>query len=761
MTEHAVSGMMDLPMTERVAGLRARLAPFAGALEGTTAPVAPGPPYPGDEPFHRAWMAHADAPYFARLAHAQAEWRRAVQPVLTPGHLIIGTPPSPAVIWYATGVFGWDFVLDTVLAGEHPETAEIVAYWQAWLAERPRQSLPPAMADGSLGEVLWSVGIGAHSTQDYLLALSGGLDGLRAGIRSARPAHPEAAAWYDALEIALDGVSRYILAHAQAAEQAAQTATGAQAEEWRQIAANCRHIASHPPETFHQAIQLFYFLFMLNGHDSPGRMDQYLWPALQRELAAGTLTLEAAQELIDCLYLKLAEHVCYGATLGGQLPEGGDATNTLTWLSLNSIRRLRLLSPRTAYRWHRGAPEELFTAVVHSIASGATFPTLVNDEAMIPSLLRRGVREEHARDYTFCGCGQTTPAGRAYGGYEDLIINAAKPLTLALHGGRDERSGKLIGTATAPVEELASFAALDEAVWAQYRYLLEIGIEAVNTARRWGAEQAPDFLRSLVTHSCVERGRDWRAGGADYHEGMVDVVGLTTLADSLTAIKRVVFDEGRLSLREFVEILDRDWAGAEALWADCRHRAPKFGNEDAEADGMVVRWLSRINDWLFTQRTAFGGPWGMDIIGWSGSVIFGEMTGATADGRHAGEPLADSAGPAQGRDTSGITATLNSMVKLPMERVHGPLALNLRIAGNAVDTPDGEAKLVALLKNYLERGGQHAQVTIASADEMRAAQQDPASHRDLIVRVGGFSAYFVAMERRFQEDMIRRTEHGL
>ncbi|MHB0938794.1 MAG: pyruvate formate lyase family protein [Armatimonadota bacterium] len=764
MTEHAVSEIADLqslPMTERVAALRVRLAPFAGVLEGTTAPAVPRPPYAEDEPFHRGWMAHADAPYFVRLAHAQAEWRGAVRPVLTPGHLIVGTLPPPAVIWYATGVFGWDFVLDTVLAAEHPETAEIVEYWQAWLAERPRPDVLPAMNDGSLGEVLWSVGIGAHSTQDYGLALSGGLDGLREGIRNARPAHLEAADWYDALEIALDGVSRYILAHARAAEQAALTATGAQAEEWRQIAANCRHIASRPPETFHQAIQLFYFLFMLNGHDSPGRMDQYLWPALQRELAAGTLTLEAAQELVDSLYLKLAEHVCYGATLGGQLPEGGDAANTLSWLSLNSIRRLRLLSPRTAYRWHREAPEEFFTAVVHSIATGATFPTLVNDEAMIPSLRRRGLREEHARDYTFCGCGQTIPSGRAYGGYEDLIINAAKPLLLALHGGRDERSGKPIGAATAPVEELTTFAALEEAVWAHYRCLLEIGIEALNAARRWGAEQAPDFVRSLVTHSCVERGRDWRAGGADYHEGMVDVVGLTTLADSLTVIKRVVYDERRLSLREFVEILDRDWAGAEALWAECRHRIPKFGNEDAEADGMVVRWLSRINDWLFTQRTAFGGPWGMDIIGWSGSVIFGEMTGATPDGRHAGEPLADSAGPAQGRDTCGITATLNSMVKLPMDRVHGPLALNLRISGSAVETPDGEAKLAALLKNYLERGGQHAQVTIAGADEMRAAQQDPAAHRDLIVRVGGFSAYFVAMERRFQDDMIRRTEHGL
>ena len=760
-TQSEILRLQSLETTTRVAELRARLAPFAGALEGATLPAAPAPAYSGEEPFHRAWLAHADAPFPVRLAQAQAAWRAAVQPVLTPRHLIIGTPPPRTVISYATGVFSWDFVLDTALAAEHPAAAEIAAYWQCWLAERPKPSLPPAMTDTPLRDVLWVVGISCHSTQDYALALSGGLAGLRAQIRRARPAHPESAAWYDALEITLDGVRRYILAHAGAAEQAALTATGAQAEDWRQIAADCTHIASHPPATFRQALQLFYFLFMLNGHDSPGRMDQYLWPALQRELATGAITLEAAQELVDCLYLKLAEHICYGATLGGQLPEGGDAGNTLSWLSLNSIRRLRLLSPRTAYRWHRGAPQEGFAAVVGSLASGATFPTLVNDEAMIPSLLRRGVREEDARDYTFCGCGQTIPSGRAYGGYEDVIINAAKPLAYALRQGRDERSGVLIGVPTAPLAEIDTFAALEEAVWAQYRYLLEIGIAATNAWRRWGAEQVPDFLRSMLTHACVARGRDWRAGGADYHEGMVDVVGLTTLADSLTVVKRVVFEERRFSLTDFVAILDRNWAGEEALRADCLQRIPKFGNEDAEADGMMLRWLSRINDWLFTQRTAFDGPWGMDIIGWSGSVMLGEVTGATPDGRLAGEPLADSAGPAQGRDTAGITATLNSMVKLPMERVHGPLALNLRIAGSAVRTPEGEEKLAALLRNYLERGGQQVQVTIAGADEMRAARQDPASHRDLIVRVGGFSAYFVELECRFQDDMIRRTEHGV
>ena len=415
------------------------------------------------------------------------------------------------------------------------------------------------------------------------------------------------------------------------------------------MASICRYLAEgHAPTTFQQAVQLFHTLFLLNGHDSPGRMDQYLWPALQRELEAGTLDLERAQEILDCLYIKLAEHICYGATLGGQLAQGGDAVNPLTWLSLNSIRRLRLLSPRTALRWHRGMPEALFSEAIRTMASGATFPTLINDEALIPSLQRRGVPLEHARDYTFCGCGQTIPSGRAYGGYEDLVINAAKPLTYALHDGRDECTGAQLGPRTGELAALTTFAALEAAVWRQCTALITHGIEAALAARRWAAEQMQDGLRSLLTHSCLERGCDWFAGGADYHEGMVDMVGFTTLSDALLVIKRLVYDEGRLTLPELVAVLDRNWAGAEELWHYCLTGVTKFGNEDVEADALLQRLIMRVNDWLLTQRTAFGGPWGMDIVGWSGAVAFGALTGATPDGRYAGEPLADCAARRKG-----------------------------------------------------------------------------------------------------------------
>ena len=747
-------------ISPRVAVLRDRLRGGANVLEGaTTAP--PTPEYIGEEPFHRVWMQSEDAPFDVRLARALSAWRSAARPVLTPGHLVVGTPPPRTVISYRTGVFAWDFCLDQQLCKEHPETQPIADYWREWLGKREKPDLPEAARNPALHDSLWITGICCHSTQDYALAIECGIDGLRRRIGEHRNRHPESADWYAAAEAVLDGVAGYIYAHARAAEEQAANATGRQADEWRTIAANCRHIAQYRPETFQQAVQLLYSLFMLNGHDSPGRLDQFLWPALRRDLERGAIDLRGAQEIVDCLYVKFAEHICYGATLGGQLPEGGDATNTASWLCLNSIRRLRLMSPRTALRCHQNTPCELFDAAVHSNATGATFPTFVNDEVIIPGMLLRGATREHARDYTFCGCGQTIPSGRAYGSYEDLVLNAAKPLLYALHNGCDERSGVQTGPQTGTPDSFKAFEEFDEAVWRQLCSLLELGISTTAACRRWGARHVPDHLRSLLTHSCVENGRDWRAGGADYHDGMVDAVGFTNLADSLAVIREVVFREHRFTLQQLVEMLDNDWRDAEDVRLHCLLKVPKFGNGNEQIDAMQARWLKRLNDWLLKQRTAYGGPWGIDIIGWSGAVQLGKVTAATPDGRRAGEPLADCAGAAQGRDRCGITAVMRSMAALPAREIHGPMALSIRLHQSAVSTPAGERKLGDLIRQYFAMGGQQVQVTVASAEELRAAQKEPEKHRDLIVRVGGFSAYYVDLPPEFQEDMIRRTEYVL
>ena len=709
------------------------------------------------EPFHEAWMAGVNLDERVRLAQAQAAEMSAVKPFIKPDELIIGNNALRSAVSglhtpFSSGIrFNREYLQE--IRQEHPEAesklTEIDSYWTKWMTE-----------NGQYAPMT------CHASPAYERLLKMGVDGMREYVNRWRVTNtamkPDCAGWYDALLITLDGISGYINAHTVAAEEATVKAQTAQRrEELERIASACRHIAHGPPRSFHEAVQLFYLIFSLCGHDSPGPIDRILYPPLKRDLDSGVLSIEAAQEILDCLYLKFEEKTAYGATIGGQKIDGSDATNELSSMCVCSIKRLRLLSPRTALRWHAGLSPELFALVCESVAEGATFPAFVNDEAIIPAMVERGVSLEDAREYTFVGCGQTYPHGRGHGNYEDVVINSAKPLELALNDGIDPVTNQRLGPATGEPKTLLSYKQFEQAYQQQMDNHISERIGAVNDRRSRIKGHAYDFLRSLLTYSCVERGLDWHAGGADYSEGMVDMVGLTTVTDSLVAVKRGVYEEKMVPLEELVNILNQDWNGHEPLRRYFLAKMPKFGNDGDEADDMTAIEVNRINDFIKSHKTCFGGPWGMDIIGWSGSVQYGLQTGATPDGRYREEPLADCAGPAQGRNILGLTPTLASVLKLPHRHTHGPMALSLRFPKQIVRGIENRKKLQAMIETYFYQGGQQLQISIASTDDMKQAQKTPEAYRSLMVRVGGFSAYFTQLDKKFQDDMIARAEFEL
>ena len=715
--------------------------------------------YDGTEPFHHTWIANEDKPYAVKVAAGQAAWYSSVRPKPIPYQMITGANLPPLLIGYYSGIWAWDFVLKTEYAEKCAEGKEIVEYWQKFFSGREnihyKMDIPP-----SFHKLAGGAGIGGHTLQDYSIALDGGLNGIRERIAKAAEANPYQKDWYDAAYIILDGVSGYIKAHSDALRRAAGVVgiTNPQGQEWIKMASNCDYIAEgNKPVTFWQACQLFWFLFYLNGHDSPGRIDQYLAPALESELKYGALTLEEAQEITDCLYYKMADHTAYGATIGGLTRDGKDATNPMTWLCLNSIRRLRLTSPRTGLRVHKNTPEELYMAAITALTEGTTFPHMINDEVAVQAMVKRGVKLEDARDYSLCGCGQVMPFGRACGGYEDVIWNCTKTFTATLNDGRDELDGNQVlprrGTKFATYEELES------ALLKNMEYTLIFMIQQVNEARRWTANNMSDSLRSLLTHGCIERGLDFRNGGTYYYQGMADALGLTTVANSLAAMKSLVYEKKLVSYDEMISAVETNWEceNGENIRRLCLN-APKFGNDDDYADSIMVRLTDYINKVLDTQTTYMGGPWGIDIIGWSGSVMYGAQTGATPDGRKSGQPVADCAGAVQGTDKNGITAHLNSMIKLPHTDTHGPLNLSLKFSP---DTVGGEKKdiLASLIKTYFAQGGYQAQPSVVSKEQLIMAQQEPEKWRHLIVRVGGFSARFVDLAPEYQADMIARTQY--
>lgn len=747
--------MKSPPLSPRVLMLHTRLNEMAP--EQHRAPASGGSPEKSrqlHEPFHAAFAAHEHEDLRIRLAQAQAAEMAAVQPVIHPGELIIGGDALRPIVTGRATPFGNRIRIDAErareLAEDHPALAPRIAaimdYWQN-MAER--------------GEI--PGGLTCHASLAWERVLEMGLDGLREYVQRHREQitarRPETDPWYAALLITLDGVSSCITAHGLAAQALAESMSDfAAREELRRIGDGCLHVAHGKPRSFAEAVQLFYLVFWLCGHDSPGPIDRYLWPPLQAELSAGTTTLPQAQEIVDCLWIKFAEKTAYGVTLGGQYADGTDACNPLSHLCLEAIRRLRLLSPRTTARWYPGLSPEFLTHACEVIAEGPSYPAFVNDEAVIAAATARGMELAHAREYTFVGCGQVYPHGRGHGNYEDITINSAKPLEWALHNGRNPASGEQCGPATGELEEFADFDALLCACRRQVDALVEREISAMNRARAAATANSWDFLRSLLTYSCVERGLDWHAGGADYSEGMVNMVGLTTLLDSLLAVRHVVYEAKMVTLPELVAALDTDWAGQEALRQYCLRQAPKFGNDDPAADAFIQSESARINKTICSFRTYFDGPWGMDIIGWSGAVLLGEQTGATPDGRRRGEALADCAGPAQGRNVVGLTATLNSVLHLPHDRAHGPLALSLRFPSSAMRGTAGAALLQSVVETYFRRGGQQLQISIAGTEEMKAALENPEAYRSLMVRIGGFSAWFTQLDPRWQQDLIARSE---
>jgi formate C-acetyltransferase len=430
-------------------------------------------------------------------------------------------------------------------------------------------------------------------------------------------------------------------------------------------------------------------------------------------------------------------------------------------MALDSMRRLRLEAPNVSLRVHKDTPRELLESACDLLSSGLSMPAMVNDEPVISSMLERGIRREHALDYTLVGCTQVVPRGRCSGSYEDLVINALKCLELALHNGVDPVSGKKMGPETGEPGSFATYEDLENACFRQLDYMIETTTSIVNRQLKIIADYYPDFYKSLLIEGCLEAGKDYRHGGALYTEGLADVLGIANFGDSLLAIRKLVYEEGRMSLREFVDVLDADWTHKEPLRQECINRVPKFGNDDEEADALTVRVFNHINDCFKRRAKVYGNRFGIDVVGWTGSVEYGKRTGATPDGRRRGTPLCDSVGPSQGLDRNGIPAVLRSVSRLPHNRSHGVLALNLKFSGKTFSGDDGIEKMVSLVDTAFGLDLQQLQINVVDAQTLRDAQINPEAHQSLVVRIGGFSTYFNWLSKGHQDDIIARTGHGI
>ncbi len=551
--------------------------------------------------------------------------------------------------------------------------------------------------------------------------------------------------------------------------------------EIEELASICRRVPAHAPETFHEALQHYWFLHLgviteLNPWDSfnPGRLDQHLYPFYKREMDAGTLTRERAEELLQCFWIKFNNHPAppkIGVTalesntytdfslinLGGLKPDGSDGVNELTFLILDVIEEMRLLQPSSMVQVSRKNPDSFIERTLRITKTGFGQPSYFNTDAIVQELVRQGKTTEDARKGGASGCVETGAFGtEAYilSGY----FNLTKILEITLYNGFDPITKKQIGPASGDPTSFSSFEELLIAYRNQLNHFIGIKIRGNNTIHRIFADHMPAPFLSLIIEDCISNGKDYNAGGARYNTTYIQGVGLGSLTDSLTALKYHVFDNHTITMKGFLRAMESDFMDYDEFRIELIYNTPKYGNDDDYADDQAKIIFEMFFEAVEGRPTSIGGIHRINMLPTTSHIYFGSVIGALPDGRKAKQPLSEGISPFQGADTNGPTAVLNSAAKIDHIRTGGTL-LNQKFSPDFFDSEEAIKKLTALIRSYFRMNGHHVQFNVISVSTLRDAQKHPEKYRDLIVRVAGYSDYFNDLGEDLQNEIIRRTEH--
>ncbi len=552
-------------------------------------------------------------------------------------------------------------------------------------------------------------------------------------------------------------------------------------KELQKIAEACSHVPAHPPRNFWEALQMYWFVHIgviseLNTWDSfnPGRLDQHLYPFYKKGLEEGTLNQEKAKELLECFWIKfnnqpappkvgvtLAESGTYtdfaNINNGGLKADGSDGVNDLTYLILDVIDEMRLLQPSTNIQLSKKSPDRFLKRAGEIIRKGWGQPSIFNAEEVIEEMLRQGKSIEDARCGGTSGCVETGAFGK-----ESYILtgyfNLVKVLEITLNNGIDPRTGKKIGVETGEPTQFNSFEELLVAFKRQLHRFIDIKIKGNNIIERLYAAYMPAPFLSIIISDCIEKGKDYNAGGARYNTDYIQGVGIGTITDSLSAIKYHVFDRKNINMEKLKEVLKDNFIGYEEIHQMLLNKTPRYGNDDDYADDIMKSIFNAFYEEVNGKKNTKGGVYRINMLPTTCHIYFGSVLGTTPDGRRAGEPLSEGISPVQGADRLGPTAVIKSAAKMEQVKTGGTL-LNQKFTPQLLEGEKGLNSLASLIRAYFKLGGHHIQFNVVSADTLRAAQKEPEKYRNLIVRVAGYSDYFNNLSKTLQDEIISRTEH--
>ncbi len=673
-------------------------------------------------------------------------------------HLPLGVSVETAL----AGEFGWDWC--------SPEQA---AHWereQSAPAPEPTTAPSPMQLMSDRFHCFGSAGGDAHTTVDYEPVVARGLDDLLAEIAAeSREAAPEKREYLAGMSLALRGMMRFAERYAEAAEHAAASAADDAARaRLLGVAERCRWAPRLPARSFREALQGVWLVHLAVGLSegsgsslSLGRLDQYLLPLYEADLARGVSEedLEAAlADLFRALNAFFGDPAC-AVNLGGVSAGGEDQFNPLSRLIVQVAARLHLPSPVLAARIHARLPQEVFDLLTDPTLVEMGQPTFYGEEPCRETLLRRGVPAGEVHEWAVNSCMGLMMPGQEWANMWGTVVNVVLPLELALNRGRPFGEELPIALTTEAVETYETFDELYETVCAYLGEITDLFLDETAEATASRGRERPNPFVSALLADCVRRGRDRLLGGCRYQTVTVEAFGLVNASDALVALRELVFEQGRFTLAELVEAAKADFEGKPALHHALR-QGPKFGNGDSTADEMARDLASRFAR-IVERHSAGNLQYLPSFHTLNAHLAAGAKTSASLDGRRSGAPLAKNVGTSPGRSTEGHTALLRSAATIDQRSFAGGQALDLSVDLRTLRTIEDRRKFQALLKTYFALGGLQVQVNGLSPEVLRRAVEDPASHRDLLVRIAGFTARYVTLPRDVQEEMIDRFAAGL
>ncbi len=585
------------------------------------------------------------------------------------------------------------------------------------------------------------------------------------------------------MAICADAVVQWAQRYAEALASSAEACIDLERRvELTQMAANCRRVPGKAPQTFWEALQHYWFIHLgviteLNPWDAfnPGRLDQHLYPFYRQDIEAGRLTPAKAKELLQAFWIKFNNHPAPPKTgvtakesntyvdfalinTGGVTADNEDAVNELSYLILDVVEEMRLLQPSSMIQISKKTPDRFLHRALKIVRTGFGQPSIFNTDAIVQELVRQGKSVVDARLGGASGCVEAGAFGReAY--FLTGYFNLCKVLEVTLNNGVDPQSGKRIGLETGDPATFTEFDTLYCAFEKQLNHFINIKIRGNNTIDRLYAKYLPAPFLSLVIDDCIENARDYHDGGARYNTSYIQGVGLGSITDSLSAIKYHLYDQKHVDMPTLLKALNADFAGYDELLDGLVNQTPKYGNDDDAADAVLKRVFESYYAAVNGKPNTRGGVHRVNLLPTTCHVYFGSIIGAMPDGRRAGQPLSEGISPVQGADRNGPTAVLKSAAKIDHIRTGGTL-LNQKFLPQVLSGEVGITKLGHLVRSYFSLDGHHIQFNVVDIETLRKAQKEPDQYRDLIVRVAGYSDYFVDLTPELQEEIIQRTAHA-